>query len=585
MAVSPDGTVFLGIKWDEGYRTVGLYKDGQTNQKVLRATNSPTKAWGSNTANQALCVDGANFFIGNSGKGLLRFQWMPGNINSAEYLDQVLLPEVAIGLSCSNDKIVVSYPDKIEIHNEANLQTVASFTVQDLSYALSAPDGSIWAIVGGKVRHLDANGTDTGLTLPEVVDPTSLAWGPNGTLIVTDDGPAQQVLFFDISGSPKLASTFGVKGGVYSGIPGEVAPQKLFALRGAGVDAHGNLYVAMGFTPGPAGNTFLRAFAPAGNLLWEDDSTSFVDTFGFDPGSDGTVVYGRTTRWQLNLDNQKPGTEATLKAITVDPIRYPADPRVAGGFSVYPRLINGTRLVYMIGQYGGGYSIFFQPSGTDILHQVGQTPKGGWAWDVTDDGDIWNGDAPGNKIALYKLSAISADGQPIYDWAHPRIWPWPADFRTVTRVIYNKDTDSLYVFGYLKTQPYDNWGVIGFTGRRYDGWLAGNPVVKWNNTALPTNGPVGQNRPVTAKTAALAGNYLFLGMAMGSGGLAPPIHILSAKDGYYIGTLTPGPEIGGIGGWEDAIGSVQATKRSNGEYLILVEDDYRAKNILLRWQP
>ncbi len=586
MDVSPDGTVFLGVKWDEGGRDVGLYKEGQTNRVVVKALASPIKAWGFNTANNALCVAGSFFYVGTVSKALLRFQWTPGDINSALYLDEVTLPEIPSDLSCSGGKIIVTYADKIEVRDETSLQPTESFPVQDASSALLAPDGSFWTIEGDKVRHLDAHGNDTGRILSGVGDPTSLAWGKQGTLIVTDNGPAQQVLFFDISGTPRLASTFGVKGGVYSGTPGAVAPQKLFALRGAGVDAQGNLYVAMSFTPGPGGNTFLRAFSPSGNLLWEDDATAFVDTFGFDPGSDGTVVYGRTTRWQLNLDNQKPGTEGTLEAVTVDPIRYPADTRVAGGYAVYPRLIKGTRLVYMISQFGGGYAIYVQPYGTDILHQVGSTPKGGWAWYVTDDGNIWNGDAPGNKIALYTLESITADGQPVYDWNNPRTWPWPTDFSTVSRTIYNKDTDSLYVFGYLKGQPTDNaWGTVGLSARRYDGWLAGNPHVRWTNSALPA-GPngLGPGKPLPAKEASLAGNYLFLGMVRNEGNEVR-INILDADTGQFVGTLMAGPEVGGVGGWEDAIGSVQATRRRDGEYLILVEEDWRAKNLLFRWKP
>jgi hypothetical protein len=49
--------------------------------------------------------------------------------------------------------------------------------------------------------------------------------------------------------------------------------------------------------------------------------------------------------------------------------------------------------------------------------------------------------------------------------------------------------------------------------------------------------------------------------------------------------LTSGPEVGLYGGWEDRVGSVQATERKNGEYLILVEDDEHARNLLFRWTP
>jgi hypothetical protein len=74
-------------------------------------------------------------------------------------------------------------------------------------------------------------------------------------------------MFFHVSGQPKLTSSFGVEGGLYSGTPGAVAQQKLFGLRGAGMDAAGNLYVGMGFGGDPTDNTFLRAFSPSGQLL------------------------------------------------------------------------------------------------------------------------------------------------------------------------------------------------------------------------------------------------------------------------------------------------------------------------------
>ena len=586
MAVSPDGTVFLGAKWDEAGRGIGLYKKGLPNRVLVTASHSPAKAWAFNTANAAVCVDGGFFYIGNLGKGLLKFRWTPGDINSAKYSTTVTLPEPAVALSCGNGKILVGYTDKVELRDETGMQLLATYPVSDLTAVLLAPDGSFWVIAGGKARHLQANGNDTGISLPGIGEPMSLAWGENGTLIVTDNGPAQQVLFFDVAGAPKLTSSFGVKGGLYSGTPGAVAPQKLFALRGAGIDSAGNLYIGMSFDAGPSGNTFLRAFSPTGKLLWEDDATAFVDTFGFEPGSDGTVVYGRTTRWQLDLDRQTPGSEATLIAITLDPLRYPDDLRLKYGFSVFPRLIDGTQLLYGLGQRSGGFAIFAGSPGSDILHQVASPSKPGWAWYVGDDGNIWNGDAPGKKIALYVLKSVTA-GQPVYDWQHPKTWPWPTDFQSVTRLIYQKDTDSLYIFGYGKGQS-DNggWGTLGFTGRRYDGWLAGNPSVRWTNTDLPASAGAINGKPLAAKDAALAGDSLFLGMVRDViQRYAAKVAIVSAASGQYVGTMQAGPEVGGLGGWEDMAGSVQATRCANGEYLILVEDDFRAKNLLFRWKP
>jgi len=584
MAVSPDGTVFLGTGWDEAQRTVGLYKNGQPNRILVRA-DSAKRTWGFNTANTGLCVSGSYFYVASAAKELLRFRWTPGDINSARYVDETVIPQKAVSLSCSDSKIVVAYPDEIEIRDITSLQPLASFQGTNLAFALPAPDGSFWTISDGKVQHLDAQGKGIGGALNGIGNPTSLAWGQHGQLVVTDNGPAQQVLFFDVSGQPKLASTFGVKGGLYAGTPGAIAPQKLFALVGAGVDAEGNLYVGMSFSQVPTGNTYLRAFSPSGDLLWQDYSAAFVDTFGFEPGSDGTVVFGRTTRWKLNLDNRTPGSEAMLEAVTLDPLHYPDDPRIKTGFSVYPRLIDGKQLLYITGQWASGYRIFAQSPGSEIFHLVERTPFKGWAWQVTDNGDIWSADAANRQIAFYKLISVNPDGMPVYNWNQPQTWPWPADFKEISRVIYDKRTDSLYLFGYLDTQRADTWGMLGFTARRYDGWMAGKPTLKWSNSSLPVspNG-LGFGKPQSPKDVALAGNYLFFGMAR-SFRQQSTVNILDANNGQLVGALRAGPEVGNVGGDEDIIGSVQATQTAQGEYLVLVEDDWRGKNLLFRWKP
>ena len=38
-------------------------------------------------------------------------------------------------------------------------------------------------------------------------------------------------------------------------------------------------------------------------------------------------------------------------------------------------------------------------------------------------------------------------------------------------------------------------------------------------------------------------------------------------------------------GWIDILTGITAFKRGNGEYLVFVEEDYKAKSILYRWRP
>ena len=581
MAVSPDGTVFAGTNYDEAGRTIGLYKNGIANRVIVRAENSPTKTWGWNTANTAVTVDGSNFYLASIGKALLHFTWTPGNINSASYVGEVALPEQALSLSCLQGKIALTYPNQIEVRSENDLLPISIIPIGGVSDAILSPDSTLWAIINHQVDHLDARGKLLAV-LPGIGSASAIAWDNQGRLIVCDNGPAEQILFFNVAGSGKLVSKLGTYGGLYSGVAGAVAPNKLFALKGAGTDRLGNVYVCMSYGPGTA---FVRAFSPKGTQIWNLFGTAFVDTFGFDPSSDGTVVYGRTTKWTLNLNSEASGSEASLNAITIDPFKYPHDPRLKGSYSVSPRTVSGNHLLYAMSPTGNGFLIFGQSPGSNILHLVGQTPSGGWAWSVTPSGDIWHGDAPNRTIALYRLQRF-ANGVPVYDWSNPQTWPWPDDFANITRAIYDNHTDSLYVFGYLQGQPKDSWGVIGWTARRYDGWLSGKHTVIWTNTSLPSSpNALGYGKPLTAKDVALAGDYIFVDQVRAPGQQASPLDVLAASNGQYVGSFIPGPEVGRVGGWQDMVGCVNAIRRADGEYLILIEEDWRAKNLLYRWHP
>jgi hypothetical protein len=38
-------------------------------------------------------------------------------------------------------------------------------------------------------------------------------------------------------------------------------------------------------------------------------------------------------------------------------------------------------------------------------------------------------------------------------------------------------------------------------------------------------------------------------------------------------------------GWMDILSGISAFQRSNGEYLVFVEEDFKAKVLLYRWKP
>jgi hypothetical protein len=590
--VTPDGTVFAGISWDEAGRCAGLYKEGRVNRALLKEHDGRGKesAWGWGTANGAVAASGEHLYLANAGKRLLRFRWKPGDLDSAHFVDEVEIGGEAVGLAARGDRIIVVYGDGVETRRAGDLSPIGRFAVAGARDVAIEADGRLWVLAGNSVGHRTAEGKDLGVTVPGLDRPTAVSIDHRGRLLVCDDGRRQQVLTFDVTGRsvPERVAAFGDEGGLLSGTPGRVAPHKLFALRGAGTDAAGNLYVAMGFGGTPAGNCVLRSFDPAGNLRWELYSTAFVDTFGFDPDSDGSVVYGRTSRFDLDLAKREPGAGAILRAITLDHVNHADDDRTKYGCSVVVRNLGGRRLVYMIGQYGGGYRLytFDGMDGQIARHVDGIHPEGEtWAWDVDADGGIWHGDAAGKTIRRYRFRGWRPDGRPDFDWKAPESRPWPADFELVRRVIYEKGTDSLYLFGYLKGQPIETWGVVGRSARRYDSWLAGKPVERWTVRELPTN-PKGtdQGTPLTPESVDVAGDYLFAGMVKPDKG-RQYTHVLRVSDGRYVGSLSPGPEVGGSAGWQDMPYAIQAMRRKDGEYLVLVEEDWRGKNLLYRWRP
>ena len=50
-------------------------------------------------------------------------------------------------------------------------------------------------------------------------------------------------------------------------------------------------------------------------------------------------------------------------------------------------------------------------------------------------------------------------------------------------------------------------------------------------------------------------------------------------------TSEQNPEQGWIRGWLDTVQPISAFRRSNGEYVILIEDDYKSKVVMYRWRP
>jgi hypothetical protein len=120
---------------------------------------------------------------------------------------------------------------------------------------------------------------------------------------------------------------------------------------------------------------------------------------------------------------------------------------------------------------------------------------------------------------------------------------------------------------------------VGAVLERYDHWSSGKPIKRWRSM-LPTD-----DEGVLPKALDCAGDHAFVVSVKPVDGVAGTVHVLRLSDGVKVGVIRPGPEVGHLSGWVDIPFAISALKRTTGEYLVLVEEDFRGKSILYRWQP
>lgn len=464
---------------------------------------------------------------------------------------------------------------------------------------------------------ITCNGNE--VKFPGLEYPMALAWSNDGLLMIADSGLGgrQQVLFYDVSprlfGSrqPRLVRVVGEPGGIRGGTPGEVTPTKFWGIRGIGTDAAGNLYVASSES-----GAVLRSLRPDGTANWMLHSLHFCDFAVPDPSDDAATVWGLQERYAMDYDKTVAGSEYRWTHYTLDRHRYPNDPRGLvfvkeqgehGLTSPQIVYLQGKRFMFVGGMYASNFINIFRfdgniavPSGL-IMQWTGplfrtdrkwppNRPPTTFIWrDLHGDGDyqaheyapntplvrpgpFWVDSAGDIWMAYgffrYHLKGIDEKGNPVY--AHDAVTKMntPGGMTRVARVWYDRERDILVAAD--EGSDMRRLGDIFI----YHGFLAGN-----NHS--PVRFRSGAGNEAGCMTA--AGDYVFSGGWKGRG----RVWINQLSDGAPVGVLEPGPEVGGpdATGWIDLLTGIQAFKRSNGEYLVFVEENFRGKTLLYRWRP
>lgn len=544
------------------------------------------------------------------------------------------------GLCATEERIYVAdpYATEVKCYDAETMGLLARWKVDAVGPIALNPAGEIWVLHkqqrNGTSRFLRMTAADgktlPALAVPEGVDASAFCFAPAGRVLVFDDTAAQQIRIYVASGGAlKENGTFGQRGGIYSGTPGTPGDGKFNHLTAIGCDAKGNVYAAHDGQSG-GGGTVLESYSAQGKLNWRLHGLTFVDMADVDPGSDTDVF---TKEEHFHMDYSQPaGREWSYAGYTLQRFRYPDDPRLhIWSAGAWVRRIAGKRFLFVNDMNGEHLQVYrfaaAEPgeiaipcalfTGHHITGKDGwpphQPPAGAWSWhDANGNGafDVnefagdpndappyqgWWVDSAGTIWVATETRGLRAfpvqgpdddSGVPRWPAANLRVFDPPAEFQKVKRVRYDPVTDTLFLGGTTAEHQNQHWKPMGPVIARYDGWLNGSGVLRWKMVAPYAQGAQGHGscEPMGFD---VAGDYLFVpytGASKPDGVKTGRVEVFRISDAKSVGHFEPSPEVGEIG-LQDIRECLRAHRRANGEYLIFLEDDYKAKVVMYRWKP
>jgi len=147
----------------------------------------------------------------------------------------------------------------------------------------------------------------------------------------------------------------------------------------------------------------------------------------------------------------------------------------------------------------------------------------------------------------------------------------------------------MYLGGSTPQAKAEHWKPMGPNLIKFEQWHA-QPKIGWHKV-LPHETAPGGHESFEPCDLAVEGDYAFIVYA----GRLPSqnlptgtVMILRNKSGEHVGHMQPSGNRTGtvpMDALQDIVHSINAYQRSDGEYLILIEDDGYTKNLLYRWHP
>lgn len=534
-------------------------------------------------------------------------------------------------LSADEERLYVADPitSQITAFDAETMQPVTNWKIDRAGPLAGDGAKGVWLLERAagaepaRLIHFNAAGeVQSSRTFGPGIVPVAFCVAPDGRVFIADDGPAQQIRIYGAH-----ESTFGEVGGTASGTPGAFADRKLNHVTALGVDAHHNLYVAHDAQSG-GGGTVLESYAlEGGKLNWRLLGLTFVDLAEIDAAQE-TEVFTKEEHFHLDY-SQPAGREWSYTGYTIGKFKYPEDPRLhLWSAGAWVRQIGGQRILFVNDMNGDNLQVYrfapatdgevAIPSGlfakrhlTPKDHWPPQQPeKGEWIWrDANGDGafepeeySIHEGqDAPASQgwwvdqaggiwlatekagLRYFPSQGFDPIGNPRWDYATMQTFPAPPEFLEVKRLRYDVTTDTLYLGGTTAQEHNQHWKPMGPVLARYDGWLHGARKLRWQITLPYAHGASG-HESCEPMAFDLAGDFLFVpytGASKSSGVKTGRVEIIRAENGEAAGHVEPGEEVGEVG-LQDIREDITAHRRADGEYIVLIEDDYKSKVVMYR---
>ncbi len=530
------------------------------------------------------------------------------------------------GLALRGEELFVADPagKRIAVFGAADMQPRRDLAMADPGRMVvdTTPEQALWVIdrTAKKVVRLDAQGKALGPAITDCAQPVALAIDPRQGDLLVADGDRQCVRRYAAGTWKRSGKDFGAA--IWSGPkPGLVGPARFYSIRGIACDAAGNLYVA-DFAFGGK----LHKFDDKGAEVWVRKGLEFVSCADTDPADESTI-YGPTHRYAID-PTKKPGESWREVAVTVDPVRFPLDPRLKAEANLSARMfrVGGKRIMW--GRAQMAQNIYFWrfdgeiavpaagwwPSGAQGDYPP-EHPKGAFIWS-DDNGDgamqaveyhevpaAWfsgqsasvdaqlgllctTGTWDAGKGAIQRIppAGLNKAGAPTWDVAAITAVPIPttSGIERVSKLSYDAANDRMYLGCFTKDRPFTGGGweqmSTGPVLQRFDGWSK-EPKLAWESLLVPPEGIVGSN----PKAWSFEPDHAFVAYTWKHEQLAVDVWRLS--DGIRVGRLLPTADIGGVTGWIDMNDGVQSHRRQDGSYLVCAEEVWMAKGLFWLCKP